>query len=134
MSGFEVIVRPVVLPNIRPAPPRVLAPEDDPSAGIATLGGAGGKLIDMTQSEQHSWSRTKAVETKRKFVTERVYKVNPDGTVDKSTYIDVERIQDVTTRDGNGIEQQVKYADPPQRDNVENIIPSQERINQEAQG
>ena len=40
-AGFEVIVRPVILPNIRPASPRVLVPEDDPSSGVAVLSGSG---------------------------------------------------------------------------------------------
>ena len=131
-GGFEVIVRPVILPNIRPMVPRVLAPEDDPSSGTAVLGGSGGKLIDLTQSEQSSWSRSKETETRRTFVTERIYKVDEDGAVDKSTFVDVERVKKMTTVEGNGIEKQVIYADPPEKENVEIIKPSQERINQEA--
>ncbi len=37
MAGLEVVVRPVVFPNIRPAPARALAPEDNPDQGIAVL-------------------------------------------------------------------------------------------------
>ena len=134
MAGFEVIVRPAVLPDIRPPPPRILAPEDDPTRGIAVLRGLGGKLVDLTQSEQASWSRSRPVEVKRKFNVERVYKMDDDGsTVHRGTFIDTERMFKLYTFDGlNTIE--TRFADPPPRPNVEVLKENQERVNDQFQG
>ena len=133
MSGFEIIVRPVILPDIRPSQPRILPQQDDPSQGIATLSGSGGGLIDLSQSESHSWSRSIQKEKKRKFAKERIYKKNKDtGTVDKSTYVDVERLKWLQTQDGAGVSSSVRYADPPERDNVEVLEDNQVRTNKDA--
>jgi hypothetical protein len=132
MSGFEVIVRPVILPDIRPSRPRILPQQDDPSQGIATLSGSGGSLIDLSQSESHSWSRSIQKEKKRKFNKERIYKKDDAGTVDKSTYVDVERLKWLQTLDGAGVSGSIRYADPPERDNVEVLEKDQVRINEDA--
>jgi hypothetical protein len=131
MAGFEVIVRPVILPNIRPPPPRVLLPEADPSQGIVVLGGSGGGLIDLSQSGSASFSVSKGKETKRKFDVERIYHKDDEddgGEVDKDQFMDVERLKSLSSRDGNGIESSMSYADPPERDNVEILKRNQERI------
>jgi hypothetical protein len=92
MAGLEVVVRPVVFPNIRPAPARALAPEDNPDQGIATLSGSGGRLIDLPHSLSASVSRNKQeTETKRVVDTERVYQVEDDGTINKDNFVDVDR-------------------------------------------
>jgi hypothetical protein len=127
-SGFEVIVRPVVLPDIRPQSPRVLPGSTDPASGIATLSGSGGSLIDLSQSESHSWSRSRSTEVKRKYNVERIHKMDDDGNVDKSQFVDVERLKSVTLRDGLGGETKTTYADPPARANVETLKADQERI------
>jgi hypothetical protein len=133
MSGFEVIVRPVILPDIRPSRPRILPQQDDPSQGIATLSGSGGGLIDLSQSESHSWSRSIQKEKKRKFDKERIYKKDDaTGEVDKSTYVDVERLKWIQTSDGIGVSSSVRYADPPERDNVEILEKDQVRTDKDA--
>lgn len=109
MAGFEVIVRPVVFPNIRPAPTRALAPEDTPEQGIAVLGGSGGRLIDLTVSESSSWSRQHLVEKQRKFDRVRIPYTRPDGTFDYSRYIEVEVAKKVDFFDG-GTETAHQYA------------------------
>jgi hypothetical protein len=127
MTGFEVIVRPSILPNIRPAAPRVLAPEDDPSRGIAVLSGSGGGLVNLTRSEQSSWTRSRKTETRRKFDVERIFHMDDEGTVDREQYVDVERLKKLTTRDGTGIEETTNFTDPPTRENVEVLEADQER-------
>ena len=96
MAGFELIVRPAVFPDIRPQAPRTLVPAtDDPTQGIAILGGAGGGLIDLTESYSQSWSRSlPAIESRRRVDKVRTYFTNPDGTIDLENYIDTE----VTTK------------------------------------
>lgn len=127
MAGFEVIVRPVVLPNIRPAPPRVLPPEDDPTQGIAVIGGSGGKLIDLSHNWSVSLSRSKTEqkEAVRQFDKERVHQVDKAGKVNKNNYIDVERLKRVRLDSDEG-PTRVLYANPPPPDpgapdNIETI-------------
>jgi hypothetical protein len=91
MAGLEVVVRPVVFPNIRPAPARALAPEDNPDQGIATLGGSGGRLIDLPHSFSTSFSQQRQTETKRLVDVERIYQVDEDGNINKQNFVDVER-------------------------------------------
>ena len=126
-DGLEVVVRPVVLPNIRPSPPRILAPELDASRGIAVLNGSSVRLIDLARSQQSSSTRTVEMETKRNFDVERIYKTDDDGNVDKSTYIDVERMFKLTKKDGKGSESILRFEAPPERDNVEILENNQTR-------
>jgi hypothetical protein len=128
MAGLEVVVRPVVFPNIRPMPARSLAPEDDPEKGIATLSGASGALIDLAFSETQSWSKSKMVETKRRVDVERVKQKEKDPTTGEETineenYVDVERMNKLWERDGKGVVTERRFAEPdyqaPERDNIE---------------
>lgn len=101
MAGFEVIVRPVVFPNIRPAPARSILPEDDPEQGVAVLGGSGGKLVDLTSSESGNISRSHLVESKRRFDKVKIPYTRPDGTFDYSRYTVVEVLRKVDFFSGN---------------------------------
>jgi hypothetical protein len=82
----------------------------------------------------HSWSFSLShnqpqQETVRQYDKERIYKVTDsssagkgaDGNVDKSTYIDVERLKRVRLDGGEAGPIKVIYADPPQVDNVETL-------------
>jgi len=101
MAGFELIVRPAVFPDIRPQAPRTLAPAtDDPTQGIAILGGSGGGLIDLTESYSQSWSRSlPAIESRRRVTKVRTYFTNPDGTIDTDQWIDTEVMEKVWLHD-----------------------------------
>jgi hypothetical protein len=107
MAGFEVVVRPAVLPNIRPAPPRVLAPADDPEQGKAEIGGGGLSTISESYSYSSSVSRNKPTEVKRRVDVTRIYQKgntsslpppapggrqgdNTSGAVNKKNFVDVE--------------------------------------------
>lgn len=131
-SGLEVVVRPVVLPNIRPLPTPVLAP-DDPTSGLATISSSSGSLIDLNQSESHSWSISKQVETKRAFDVERVYQVEDNGNINRKNFVDVERLKKIQVRDGNGVLQDTTYANPPPKDNVQVLQTDVTRFNQGGQ-
>lgn len=90
MAGFEVIVRPVVFPNIRPAPTRSLPPEDDPKKGVCVIHGSGGQLVDLPASWSVSTSKQRSTETERRVDEVRIYQEEEDGTVNKKNFIDVE--------------------------------------------
>jgi homoaconitase/3-isopropylmalate dehydratase large subunit len=128
MTGFEVIVRPEILPDIRPArQPRMPAPTAAADQNMAVLSGGSAQMIDLTTSTSYSSSKTKQVEKKRKFNKERIYHKDDDGTIDKSQYIDVERIKKIEYMSGDP--SQTVYAEPPQRDNVEILEKDQIRNN-----
>lgn len=90
MAGFEVVVRPVVFPNIRPTPKRSLAPEANPEKGICEIIGSSGRIIDLPYNWSVSTSKGKAVETERRVDEVRVYQENDDGTVNRDNFVDIE--------------------------------------------
>jgi len=123
MSGLEVVVRPAVLPNIRPLAPRVLAPEDDPAQGIFTLGGSGGRLIDVPLQFHSSVKREGPhYETERTYDLDRIKQRNPDGTVNDDNYVDVERMTKLKTYDPyKQMRQTTVFINPPESPNIETI-------------
>ena len=139
MTGFEVIVRPVVFPVIRPGRARALAPEDDPEKGIAEFTGSSGGLVDLTFSETHSWSKSKPVEVERTVAVERVYQKEKDAPggqglngplpkgVNPENYVDIERMEKLVVAEANGQWTETFYAKPkpddPERSNIEIMTP-----------
>src|SRR4029077_863167 len=89
MAGFEIVVRPVVFPNIRPAPARSLPPPDDPEKGFATIRGNGAKVVSLSYSYSESWSKSRPTETERRSDEARIYQMDDDGTVNQNNYVDV---------------------------------------------
>jgi len=90
MRGLEVVVRPVVFPDIRPAPARSLPPQDDPDKGFAVIHGQAGKQVDLTWSYSSSASSNKRQETKRRVDEVRVYQKRKDGTINKNNFVDIQ--------------------------------------------
>ena len=131
MAGFEVIVRPVILPNIRPALPRILPPVPDPSQGLFVLSGGDGNFLGISTTFSVSFSQQQPhKEAVRQYDTERVYKKNDQqqggstredtSNIDKNTYVDVERLRGVRFDTSAG-PIKVVYNDPPEVDNVETL-------------
>jgi hypothetical protein len=119
MAGFEVVVRPMVLPNIRPPSPRVLPPQDDPEQGFAVIGGSGGGLIDLPYTWNFSFTTQAAVqEVKRQFDKERVYQVDDEGNINKGNFVELERLSRIRVETADG-PQKILFAEPPELDNVE---------------
>jgi hypothetical protein len=100
MAGFEVVVRPVVLPNIRPAPAQTLPPEDDPEKGFCTIRGNPATEVNLTTSWSTSTSKSHNVETERRFDEVRVYQMDDDGTVNQDNFVDVEVANRITMNKG----------------------------------
>ena len=98
MAGFETIVRPVVFPNIRPAPARSLAPADDPEKGFATIKGNPAKSLTLSSSYNMSVSSNRMTETERTVDVGRVYQMDDDGTVNTDNYVDIEVAKKLTLR------------------------------------
>jgi hypothetical protein len=88
--GFEIVVRPVVFPDIRPAPARSLPPPDDPEKGFAVIRGNGAKSVSLGYSYSLSWSKSRSMESERRVDEVRVYQMDDDGTVNKDNFVDLE--------------------------------------------
>lgn len=90
MAGLEVVVRPVVFPNIRPQPTRSLPPQDDPDKGFAVIHGQGAKQIDLTNSYSASTTSSQQTEIRRRVDRSRVSQKNADGSINKQNFVDVD--------------------------------------------
>jgi hypothetical protein len=77
--GFEVVVRPVVFPNIRPAPAQPSRAADDPTQGLATINGSGGQFLDLQYSNSINSSSSNPTETRRRVDVVRVYQKEDGG-------------------------------------------------------
>lgn len=127
MAGFELIVRPVVFPNIRPAPAQVLPAEDDPTQGMIAIGGQPARSLSASSGWSVNMSRDKPhKEEKRQFDTERVYQQDAGGRINTQNYVDVERLKKVRLGRKEGPYKQI-YEDPPTRSNVQIIEADQVR-------
>jgi hypothetical protein len=117
--AFEVIVRPAVVPNIRPTPSQsVPAAANDPNKGIFTIHGTSGKFIELPYSWSASTSESRSRETKRKVDRARVYQKADDGTVNKDNFVDVEVAKKIWMK--NGSEDAVyTYQQVVEADNIE---------------
>jgi hypothetical protein len=117
--GFEVVVRPAVFPSIRPAAPRVLVPADDPTQGVAVLTGGGGKFIGLSLSWSASFSQSgPQQETRRQFDKQKVYQTDEHGNINRSNFIEIERLKKVRMETDSGAVK-LMYSDPPPASNVE---------------
>jgi hypothetical protein len=102
MAGFEVVVRPVVFPNIRPAPARSLPPADDPEKGMCVITGGGSFPVQLSHSANVSTSKSKPVETERRSDEARIYQMEDDGTVNRDNYVDVKAANRINMRRQEG--------------------------------
>jgi hypothetical protein len=98
--GFEVVVRPAVLPNIRPQKAQTLPPAADPEKGWCTIKGNPAKEVNFSTSWSRSTSKSHQVETERRFDEVRVYQEEDDGAVNKNNFVDIEVANRIKTRGG----------------------------------
>jgi len=89
MTGFEVVVRPVVFPDIRPAPAQPVPPADDPEQGFAVIRGNGAKMLSVSTSYSSSTSSSQRTEIQRREDEARIYQKQDDGTINKKNFVDV---------------------------------------------
>jgi hypothetical protein len=118
MAGFEVVVRPVVFPNIRPAPAQSVAPADDPTKGICTIHGSSGKHIDLPFSWSVNTSSSRPQEVKRRFDVARVYQKDDNDNVNQDNFVDIEVANRIWMNDG-GVQSRYGYSRVQEADNIE---------------
>lgn len=132
MAVFETVVRPVVLPGIRPAPARTLPPEDNPDEGKCIINGNG----EVTFTDSENWSSTtsghKANEEQRQFDVVRV-RTKQDGNgssrraaraaddTGDDVYIDVEVLKKLWLEGSDLGKFTRKYAEVTLEENMEII-------------
>jgi hypothetical protein len=100
MAGFEIVVRPVVFPDIRPPPAKPVLPADDPTQGQCVINGASGEIVTLNSSWNYNQSKSRQVETKRRSDLARVYQQEDDGTVNKDNFVDVKVPNKIQYRGG----------------------------------
>jgi hypothetical protein len=142
MAGFEVIVRPVIFPDIRPAPrPAVVPAADDPEKGIATIRGSSARTISLPWSFSVSASQSRPVEKHREVDVVRVKQKGGgdgggegrsarsvrSGDVSEDNYIDLEVAHRITMQEGDGSTRPYRYANVQPSDNVEILNRNQTR-------
>jgi hypothetical protein len=118
MANFEVVVRPVVFPNMRPAPARSLPPEDDPTSGWVVIRSNPGKQIDLPYNWSYSMSKSRGTETERRVDVVRVYQKEDDETVNESNFVDIEVANRIKSRQAGGLRQDW-YKRIEEDDNIE---------------
>lgn len=133
MAGLEVVVRPVVFPDIRPRPRPSLPPQNDPTKGFAVIKGNPASSVGLSDNWNVSSSKTRPQERQRRVDEARVYQMEDDGTVNRKNFVDVHAATKVWMVDpGVGriennvfvpnqarIETPSTYARPVEADNIE---------------
>jgi hypothetical protein len=123
MAGFEVVVRPVVFPNIRPARARVAVSVDTPEKGVATLNGSGTQTVSLPYTYSMSFSRSKnhQHEVERTVDVKRVYQKDDDGKINKQNWIEMEVARKMRTADPSNVHTWTTYETKENPDNVEDV-------------
>jgi hypothetical protein len=116
--GLETVVRPVVFPNIRPAPAQPQPPASDPTQGIAEINGSSGKFLDLQYSYSISSSQSNPNETRRRVDVARIYQKDDADNVNQDNFIDVEVPNRIWMDDGHQ-ESRYNYASIEEADNIE---------------
>lgn len=96
MAGLEIVVRPVIFPDIRPRPRPALPPEDDPTKGFAVIQGNPAGSTSSSLSVSINSSHARPVENERRVDEARVYQQDDDGTINKDNFVDVEVANRIT--------------------------------------
>lgn len=122
MAGFEVIVRPVVFPSIRPQKQRVLPTESDPEQGVCTIEGNSGGIIDLT----HTWSVSKSKSMNWKEIARvsdkvRIKQKEKDGTINHDNFVDVMAVKSILTARDDGRIHEQRFRPAKAEDNIEII-------------
>lgn len=119
MRSLEIIVRPAVLPDVRPAPaqPFVAPPEED--EGFVEIVGARGAAINLAQSHSSSFTRQRGRELGRTFDLMRVKQKDENGNIVPENFVDIEAVTRLRMLDARNQRAKLRLAKPEERDNVE---------------
>lgn len=119
--GLETVIRPIASRDFRPTAKPLVEPSDD---NPITIDGGTAQLINLNHSANYSWSHISEREVERTYDVMRIK--NPE---DASQYIDDEVITKIKLRGIDGTTRKVRYADPPEADNIEILSEDNERTN-----
>lgn len=115
--SYETIVRPVVMPNIRPSTAQPVPVEDTSNSGVFTIHAASGKFLDLQYSWSASTSQSNPTETKRRYDVARVYQKDDSGNVNQDTFVDIEVANKIWMNDGS-VQSRYGYQRVPEDDNI----------------
>lgn len=119
--GLEVVVRPVVLPNIRPLPPQIPTVVDDED-DVSEITGRGSGAITLTHSFRWSFNRANRRELSRTFDEVRVF--NPE---DQTQFVDIEVVKRLRTRGPDGTDETLRLCDGSPGTNTQVLRTRQKR-------
>jgi hypothetical protein len=118
MAGFETVVRPAIVPNIRPSPAQKVVAFDDPGQGFAIIHGNPAKQLNLTTTTSVSISRNNGQEVERRVDRLRVYQKDADGNINRDNFVDVEVANRLRVKDPTG-RVTTYYRPAPTADNIE---------------
>lgn len=125
--GLELIVRPVVVRDTRPAPVQLPYVPDE-SETATEIAGRGGQVITLSKSENVHYDRSEGrqVETTRVVDRQRVFNATFDGSgnvlsVNRNQYVDIDQTRAVVFQNRQGQLRTQIYSAAPQADNIETI-------------
>src|SRR6516162_5071311 len=122
MAGFETVVRPAIVPNIRPSAAQKVVAFDDPGQGFAVIHGNPAKELNLTTTTSISISRNNGQEVERRVDRMRVYQMDDGGNINKDNFVDVEVANRLRVKDPTG-RVTTYYRPAPSADNIELLKP-----------
>jgi hypothetical protein len=87
--GFENVVRPAVLPNIRPPDARA-KPTPPADKGTAVINSNPARGFDLSYSYSFNASSAGGKEKEREVDEVRVYQMDDDGNINRDNFIDIQ--------------------------------------------
>src|SRR5262245_1014201 len=130
-GAFDLVVRPSVMPNIRPSPAQRVVAFDEPGQGFAVIHGNPAKQINLTKTTSISISRSNGIETQRRVDVARIYQVDENGNINKENFVDVEVTNRLRVKTPQGTET-TYYRRVQEKDNIS--IQERDRIYNTAAG
>jgi hypothetical protein len=122
--GLETVVRPVVVPNIRPPAAQSAPGADAPDKGIAKINGSNGRFLDLTYSWSATLSQSNPREQKRRVDTFRIYQKD-----NRDNYVDVEIANKLWMDEGKRTIKRYKFKRGEEADNIELLDTDQMKTN-----
>ena len=128
MPSLEIIIRPSVPQNIRPAEIPTPAQVEDEQEQRAEISGRAGQVINLSHSRTQSFSKSRERETRRTFDVVRVHRADTPRS-ESEYWFDCEVAHKLTLQDQWGDEKRVRLRKPTATDNIEILSENNVREN-----
>lgn len=119
--SLEAIVRPAIVPDLRPTPTQVALPAPD-AERQTEIASSNARLINLRHSFTWSWDKQTFTETGRTFDVARVFNVD-----NRNNYVDVEFPYKIRLRDSSGSPAGLRLDRVQNTDNTEVTLTDQVR-------